>query len=153
MVVGEVNLYYFQTQSYVSVSIKWCVASIAIENILAIARVTLQKSNILFGVGVLENAYHETCKVEVIDADKIEQREPALLEEAKTLNARLYFDQLDVLIIDEIGKDISGTGFDTNVVGRFHTPYASGGPDITRIATLDISEKSHGNGNGPGASA
>ncbi len=52
--------------------------------------------------------------------------------------------------IDEIGKDISGTGFDTNVVGRYHTPYASGGPDITRIAALDVTEKSHGNANGLG---
>jgi len=56
-----------------------------------------------------------------------------LLQEAWRLYPRIYFDRLDVLIIDEIGKDISGTGFDTNVVGRYHTSYASGGPTITRL--------------------
>jgi hypothetical protein len=72
------------------------------------------------------------------------------LDEAWRLYPKLYFDRLDVLIIDEIGKDISGTGFDTNVVGRYHTPFVSGGPTITRIAALDITERSHGNANGLG---
>jgi hypothetical protein len=52
--------------------------------------------------------------------------------------------------MDEIGKDISGTGFDTSVVGRYHTPYISGGPEITRIGVLDLTERSHGNANGIG---
>jgi len=120
------------------------------ENIISIARVTLREANILFGIGLLENAYHETCRIEVLMADEIEREEPALQEESKQLSPSLPFDSLDVLIIDEIGKDISGTGFDTNVVGRYHTPYASGGPDITRIAALDVTEKSHGNANGLG---
>lgn len=120
------------------------------ENILAIGRVTLAKTNILCGVGILENAYHETARLEVLAGADIPRREPALLEEAWRLYPRLYFDQLDVLIIDEIGKDISGTGFDTNVVGRYHTPYVSGGPTVTRVAVLDITERSHGNANGLG---
>ncbi len=120
------------------------------ENIPAIAKVTLEKTNLIFGVGILENAYHETCRLEVLRNNEIEAEEPKLQEEAKRLAPRIYFDSLDVLIIDEIGKDISGTGFDTNMVGRYHTPYASGGPDITRIAVLDITDKSHGNGNGLG---
>lgn len=120
------------------------------ENIPAIARVALEKTNLIFGVGVLENAYHETCQIEVLENHEIEQIEPELQEKAKKLSPKLYFDNLDVLIIDEIGKDISGTGFDTNVVGRYHTPYASGGPSITRIAVLDITDTSHGNGNGLG---
>ena len=120
------------------------------ENIISIARVTLREANILFGIGLLENAYHETCRIEVLMPDEIEREEPALQEESKRLSPMLPFDSLDVLIIDEIGKDISGTGFDTNVVGRYHTPYASGGPDITRIAALDVTEKSHGNANGLG---
>jgi len=86
----------------------------------------------------------------VIARDEIPVREPALLEEAWRLYPKLYFERLDVLIIDEIGKDISGTGFDTNVVGRYHTPYVSGGPTIARIACLDITERSHGNANGLG---
>lgn len=120
------------------------------ENIPAIAKVTLEKTNLIFAVGILENAYHETCRLEVLRNEEIEDEEPELQEEAKRLSPKIYFDSLDVLIIDEIGKDISGTGFDTNMVGRYHTPYASGGPNITRIAVLDITDKSHGNGNGLG---
>ncbi len=120
------------------------------ENIPAIGRVTLASGRILFAVGTLENAYHETCRVEVLRADEVEAREPVLQEEAKRLAPRLHIDALDVLVIDEIGKDISGTGFDTNVVGRYHTPYISGGPSITRVAVLDITDVSHGNGNGLG---
>ena len=120
------------------------------ENILSMGRVTLVKANIICGVGILENAYHETARLEVLAKEDIPAREPGLLEEAWRLYPRIYLNRLDVLIIDEIGKDISGTGFDTNVVGRYHTPYASGGPSITRIAALDITDKSHGNGNGLG---
>ncbi|HCL79159.1 MAG TPA: hypothetical protein DIC53_04235 [Synergistaceae bacterium] len=120
------------------------------ENIPAVARVTLARKNILFAVGTLENAYHETARIEVLPASAIEAREPELLEEAWRLYPKIFFDQLDVLVVDEIGKDISGTGFDTNVLGRYHTPYASGGPNITRIAVLDITDASHGNGNGLG---
>jgi len=120
------------------------------ENIVDIARVTLEKSNIIFGIGILENAYHETCKIETLRTDEIENREPYLQKEAKRLAPKLYFDKFDVLIIDEIGKDISGTGFDTNLVGRYNNKFISGGPDITRVAVLDLTEKSHGNGNGIG---
>ena len=120
------------------------------ENIPAIARVTLAKTNLLFGVGLIENAYHETCRIEVLPKHEIEAREPELQAEAKRLAPKIYFDNLDVLIIDEIGKDISGTGFDTGVVGRYHTPFISGGPQITRVAVLDITDKSHGNANGLG---
>ena len=120
------------------------------ENILSMGRVALAKANIVCGVGILENAYHETARLEVLAKEDIPAGEPVLLEEAWRLYPRIYFDRLDVLTIDEIGKDISGTGFDTNVVGRYHTPYASGGPSITRIAVLDITDKSHGNGNGLG---
>jgi hypothetical protein len=119
-------------------------------NIPSIARVAIPQLNILFAVGIIENAYHEVCRVDVMLKDEIESLEPAMLEEAKRLSPRLFFDKLDVAIIDEIGKDISGTGFDTNFVGRYHTPYASGGPQITRIAVLDITNRSHGNGNGLG---
>jgi hypothetical protein len=120
------------------------------ENLIDIARVILSKAKVLFGIGLIENAYHETCRIEVLEADEIEDLEPALQEESKRLQPKLHLQKLDVLIIDEIGKNISGTGFDTNVVGRYHTPYASGGPEITRIATLDITEESHGNANGLG---
>lgn len=119
-------------------------------NVPDIANVILAKTNLIFGVGVLENAYHETCRIEVLGNNEIAAAEPALLVEAAALTSRIQFPELDILIIDEIGKDICGTGFDTNVVGRYHTPYASGGPNITRIAALDLTDKTNGNGNGLG---
>ncbi|MCU0593281.1 MAG: lactate racemase domain-containing protein, partial [Desulfobacterales bacterium] len=120
-------------------------------NIEAIGRTALSTGKILFGIALLENGYHETCRIEVIPADRIEEEEVALQAEAKRLEPRILFDRLDVLIIDEIGKNISGTGFDNNVVGRYHLPHmTSAGPFITRIAALDITEASHGNGNGLG---
>ena len=120
------------------------------ENVQAIARVTLSAANVLGGVGVLENAYGETCQVAAVPGHAIEAEEPALLERARELAPRLHFGRLDVLVVDQIGKDISGTGFDTNVIGRYHTPYASGGPVIGRIAVLDLSERSGGNAHGIG---
>ena len=120
------------------------------ENIPAIGRKFIEKTNIIGAIGLMENAYHETCRIEILKKNEIEKREPALQEEAKRLAPKIHFDELDVLIIDEIGKDISGTGFDTNIAGRYHTPYASGGPDITRIAVLNLTDASHGNANGIG---
>ena len=64
--------------------------------------------------------------------------------------SRIYLDDIDVLIVNEIGKNISGTGVDTNIVGRFHTNAAGGGPNSIKLGFLDISEKSGGNGNGMG---
>ncbi|MBI5580397.1 MAG: DUF2088 domain-containing protein [Deltaproteobacteria bacterium] len=122
-----------------------------LDNIVAIGRRALSTGKILFGIALVENAYHETCRLEAIPAQLIEEDEVALQAEAKRLEARILFDRLDVLIIDEIGKNISGTGFDNNVVGRFHLPHMkSAGPFITRIAALDITDASHGNGNGLG---
>ena len=120
------------------------------ENVPAIARVMISQANIMCAVALVENAYHETCEINVLEKSEIEASEPALQKRAKELSAKIHIDSLDVLIIDEIGKNISGTGFDTNAVGRYHTPYASGGPDITRIAALDLTEESHGNANGIG---
>ena len=121
------------------------------DNIVPVGRKALSTGKILFGIGLVENAYHETCCIDAIPARDIEEREVLLQAEAKRLEPRILIDRLDVLIIDEIGKDISGTGFDTNVVGRYHVPnMKSEGPFITRIAILDITRASHGNGNGLG---
>ncbi len=120
------------------------------ENIPAIARVTLEKKNILCCVALLENAFHETARLDVLAAGEVLEKEPLLLERAWELMAKILIDEFDVLIMDEIGKNISGTGFDTNVVGRYNSPHASGGPKITRVTALDITDASHGNGNGIG---
>jgi hypothetical protein len=120
-------------------------------NIVAISRKAIATGKILFGIALVENAYHETCRVEAIPARRMEEAEVALQAEAKRLEPRILFDRLDVLVIDEIGKNISGTGFDNNVVGRYHLPHMkSEGPFITRMAVLDITDASHGNGNGLG---
>ncbi len=120
------------------------------ENIPAMAKVTLEKANLVFAVGVLENSYHEVCRIEVLKNKEIPVAEPALQEEAKRLAPRFHLDEFEVLVIDEIGKNISGTGFDNNAVGRFHTPYASGGPKIAKIACLDLTAETNGNANGLG---
>jgi len=120
------------------------------DNIPAIAKVAIARKNIICAVGILENAFHETARIEIMRGTDIERREPELLKAAALLAPRLFFDQLDVLVLDEIGKDIAGTGFDTSVVGRYHTPFRTGGPHITRILTLDLTEGSHGNANGIG---
>jgi hypothetical protein len=120
------------------------------ENIPAIAKMTIARKNIVCAVGILENAFHETARIEIMRGTDIERRELELLKAAALLTPRLFFDQLDVLILDEIGKDIAGTGFDTSVAGRYHTPHRTGGPQITRMLALDLTEASHGNANGVG---
>ena len=120
------------------------------ENVPAIAKMTIAKKNIVCAVGILENAFHETARIAIMRGTDIAQREPELLREAALLTPRIFFDKLDVLILDEIGKNIAGTGFDTSVVGRYHTPFRTGGPQITRVLTLDLTDASHGNANGVG---
>jgi len=120
------------------------------QSINEIARVVLSSMPIVFGVALIENGKHETAEIHVIHPKEIEKREPVLLARANELMARVPFKELEAIIIDRIGKDISGTGLDTNVVGRYHTGQGSGGPSVTRISVLDITETSHGNGNGLG---
>lgn len=120
------------------------------ENLPDIARIVIDKKNIVFGLGILENAYDETYKFVSMDKNDILEIEPGLQEESKQMLPKIPFEKLDVLIIDEIGKNITGTGMDTNIIGRYHTPYATGGPDISKLIVLDLTEESHGNGNGIG---
>lgn len=123
------------------------------HNLLALSRVTVASGKILFGVGLIENAYHETCRIDVVPAAEIAAREPLLLAEARKLMPIVPFSPLDVLIIDEVGKNISGAGFDPNVVGRYATAdvvLTERDPRITRIAILDITAVSDGNAAGLG---
>ena len=120
------------------------------QHIPQIANMALKHLHVLCAVGFVENAYHETAICRVMEKEQIPVEEAELLKTAKSYAAKLHFDKLDVLVIDEIGKNISGAGFDTNVVGRYHSAWISGGPQITRLAILDIAKESKGNGNGLG---
>jgi hypothetical protein len=119
----------------------------------AAARLIIERANVLFGLGVVENAYDETALVEAVATEGIAgPDEERLQAHAKALMASLPFDELDVLVVDQMGKNFSGTGMDTNVIGRMMVKgseeYAR--PRITTIAVLDLSEASHGNATGLG---
>jgi hypothetical protein len=123
------------------------------QHLVALGEVALATGKFLFGVGLIENAYHETARIEILPSAAIPAEEPQLLVAARELMPSLPIQKLDVLVIDEIGKNISGTGFDPNIVGRFPTAdvvLTERDPRITRIAVLDITDTSHGNGTGLG---
>jgi hypothetical protein len=120
------------------------------ENVPAMAKVIMEKTPFLFGVATIENAFDKVAVLEVLTPEEIVEKEPALQKQAKELLPKLFFDQLDVLLIDEIGKNISGDGMDPNITGRYPTPYASGGPDVNKMVVLDVTVQSEGNANGVG---
>lgn len=120
------------------------------HNILSVGKVGLEKLNIICGIATIENGYQEIGDVFVLHKNEILKEEPNILEKSKEITPKIYLDNIDVLIVKEIGKNISGTGMDTNVVGRFHTNAARGGPNTIKLGILDISEKSDGNANGMG---
>lgn len=115
-------------------------------------KLIINKTNVVMGLAVIENAYHETASVHVLHPDEFYDQEKELLETAKEMLPRLPFKDIDVLVVDEIGKNISGVGMDTNVTGRFwmekeHDPRAS---RIKKIAVLDLTHETHGNAIGIG---
>ena len=122
------------------------------ENIPTMAKVVIENAPILFAIPCIENAYDETCHIEAILAKDIMKREPELLEYAFEKMPKLIVGECDVLIVDEIGKNYSGTGVDPNITGTFSTKYASGGIKVQRTCMLDLSEESHGNALGVGLS-
>jgi hypothetical protein len=117
-----------------------------------IGGVILSKLPILFGLGIVENIYDETAVIRAVLPSRFVEEEKELLSLAKKLMARLPFDKIDVLIVDQMGKNISGTGIDTNVIGRimFIGEREPEKPKITRIVVLDLTEASHGNAVGIG---
>lgn len=120
------------------------------EHVPAMARIAIDKKSILFAVATVENAFDKVAKLEVLKAEEIEDKEPDLQTLAKKLLPKINIDQIDVLIIDQIGKNISGDGMDPNITGRYPTPYAHGGPDVTKMAVLDLTPQTEGNANGVG---
>ncbi|MCI2255748.1 lactate racemase domain-containing protein [Domibacillus sp. PGB-M46] len=120
------------------------------ENVPAMAKIIMNERPFLFGVATVENAFDKAAIVEVMTKQDIIDYEKDLQVKAKEMLPKLFFDQLDVLVIDEIGKNISGDGMDPNITGRFPTPYATGGPDVNKMVVLDLTHETEGNANGVG---
>jgi hypothetical protein len=121
------------------------------------ARVKLQKAPVLFAVGTIENAYDRVARIVVLPPEGLIEAEQPLLQEAMgnmprlplgPPDAPLASGPLDVLVVDFIGKEYSGTGMDPNITGRSSNPAMTGGPEVSRIAVLDVTDKSKGNANG-----
>ena len=120
------------------------------ENVVEMARIKLGIAPILFGIATVENAYDRIRHTEAVPAEEILAREPELLRMAKANMPRVLFNPLDVLVVDLIGKEFSGTGADPNITGRPGTPYLKTELDVGRLVYLALSPKSGGNATGMG---
>jgi hypothetical protein len=120
--------------------------------ISAAARTLLARSKFLLGVALLENQHHQICALKMADKEHIEQVESELLKQSKALLPGLPVEQIDLLIVDEMGKDISGEGIDPNVVGRDCCAYGArrDNPSISRILVRDLTEATRGSALGIG---
>ena len=119
----------------------------------SVAQEVLVRCSVVAGLAIVENSYGQTAMVEAIEPEKIQEREKSLLVESKQWMPRLPFKTADVLLIDEIGKNISGAGIDVNVVGRkylLHKSAENEWPKIRAIAVRGLSPASHGNAIGIG---
>jgi len=123
-----------------------------------VARVTLQCTPILGGVAILEDQFHETAQITVLGKEEIVAGEEQLFAQAKLLMPSLSFEDIDFLIVDQMGKNISGAGMDPNIIGRSVYGYMSQGPSVNalssvrirRIFVRDLTPESHGNAAGIG---
>ena len=121
--------------------------------VLEVARAILDAGRVAFGLAVVENAYEETAMVEAVPASRIVSREQELLEEARRLMPRLPGRQIDVLVVERFGKNLSGVGMDPNVTGRGELGIALAGfegPHIERIVVLSLTPETEGNAHGIG---
>ena len=121
--------------------------------IRSVAGEVLGQCRVLAGLAIVENAYDQTARIEAVAPDEFESREKELLVLARRWMPRLPFDRVDVLLVDRIGKNISGTGMDTNVVGRKfndHQAVDDEWPEVRRIALRKLTPETHGNAVGLG---
>lgn len=121
------------------------------------ARVILDSAPILGGLALVEDAFHQTARIAALKPDEFERGEERLLHEAREWMPGLPFDDIDLLIVDRIGKNISGTGMDSNVIGRsvhgYSTLFAEqvgGSPRVKRIFVRELTPETHGNSIGIG---
>jgi hypothetical protein len=119
---------------------------------LEVASVVVEKINLLAGIATVEDGYHRPVRLEALRPDELAEGEQRLMELARQLAPRLPVDDIDVLVIDEIGKDVSGTGMDTNIIGRLCIEGAPepASPRVKAIVVLDLTDASHGNALGIG---
>ena len=122
------------------------------DSVKAVPRITLARSKVLFGVGVVENAYRQPAIIEVAPAsyDAFRELDERLLKASNPYAAYIPFEKLDLLIVDKHGKDISGTGMDLNVIGKWRVQDGPRKPDFFRIVVLSLTKASLGNGLGIG---
>jgi hypothetical protein len=120
------------------------------ELIPAVARHTIARAPIRFGLALVENWEAHLEHVEAVPAEDIFERETELLARARALMARLPVASCDVLVVDEIGKNISGVGMDPNVIGRGHDGPRAAGPAIQRIVVRGLTRATEGNASGIG---
>ena len=116
------------------------------------ARLILENRSVLFGLAILEDGYRNISQTHAVRPENWFEAERTLLEKARSMMPRIPFDPIDILIVDEIGKDISGIGMDSNVTGRHRDIVGDSftAPHVKRIFVRDLSPESDGNGNGIG---
>jgi hypothetical protein len=120
------------------------------ERLKKMARIVISHVPIVLGIAILENAYDEIAELRVLTPDEFFTEEPKLLQMAKSWMPKILLNDLDVLVVDELGKNISGDGMDPNVTGRFASKYAKGDLKVDRIVVLRLTEHTDGNANGIG---
>lgn len=118
------------------------------------AKLIIEKAPIIQGIGIIENGYDETMEIKFSPPDHIIRTDHQLLEKCKEVFPALPCDNIDVCLVKEMGKNISGTGLDTNVIGRLdiNGEIEAGRPKINKLVVFDITEQSHGNALGIGLS-
>jgi hypothetical protein len=122
------------------------------ESVVAVPKLTLAKSKVLYGLAVVENAFRQPVAIEAVPGDHsaFAESDRRLLKVAQPHVAKVPFDDLDLLIVDELGKNISGTGMDLNVIGKWRISGGDKKPNYRRIVVLSLTRESLGNGLGIG---
>lgn len=115
-----------------------------------IGRHILDRTRVIFGVASVENSREQPAIIKAVPAERFEEEEQTLLEESKRLMARILFPKLDVLVVGELGKNISGDGMDPNVTGRYLSYLGTAEPYVQKIAVLDLTDETYGNALGIG---
>ena len=123
------------------------------ERLQSSAKIFLEKTRVLFAMALIDNAYHQTKRLEAVMPEDVLAREPELLKEAAAAMPKIAFEDIDTLVVDQYGKEISGAGMDPNITGRFlfaPEKHMEGYPHTKKIAILRMTEMSHGNAAGLG---